>query len=913
MSEGANRIFLRKNPLVEKELLKRLKRGDTTIELAEYLKTTKWPGSIEPSSVSAFIQKTYPTENMQLLLDAGYTESEIKKMTPAKRTGLKDSIRTYRKVLIPHLKKYDGTIESLVVEGVRDNKDIDYQLKKFRKETEPKILKLLKKELGNPEFKPKIAQNQLNKLVESGGSGDIRIDRSLTSNLLREQTKPVNVALNWIGDNASKLKYGKAGGLELFIKDYETKFGKLGKDPIFTRGSEGDNIRTPLTNVNKIKSFSKEDAAEIFSFKKGFSEEEIFKAALAQNNKSVQKRLIDAFRLASQNRSYYADLGIGALLKDLGKNKTNILGEFKIADDVKMGGSQEYGGVGGGILRRSLNALNITPKQLSDYQFIRKPLTTLDEIINSLSRKDADGSYIRDKYGLTSKDAKFVQQNFQKIEAGRKSLNSWLKESEKILGKNLFRNTLGPVNFEHSIAKGLGSAYKYLPRDYLLRGQYTPEAFNLAKRDVFDKPLMNLMQKFTETGEGEQKIKNLIRDFNKATNDYAGDLVFEDGKLKMLTDKANINKYDAIVGNPNLSVQEYLNTSQLGRRLKQFAPTSKSGSIEKLIKGGENIAEQLYQNPQVLKAVKLNLINYAKDNTDNVCEVVFGIGKATGGVAGGGCAKQMEFAFDNAPEQTLNQISQTNSPKLKTFAQRALSLFPKLGTPGKIAAGAVAGAATIGALTYNRELGEFVNPLNDDKASQGTLTDWIKDNPVKTVAGTSIGFSAQEIPGTYKKARELGRGRTRSALGITGALKPVLTTFGTPAMTALFEVPFGAKRLEEGETMTEILTDPLGPALGLSFMEPLTRSAGVIRGGEAGIMGGIKRAFNPLDFSNLGKARPGLTSTILRMGLSPLAIRAISKLGPWGMAAGVGLGALSQYQKYQNQEGMIYNFFNKDE
>ena len=40
MSEGANRIFLRENPLVEKELLKRLKRGDTTIELAEYLKTT---------------------------------------------------------------------------------------------------------------------------------------------------------------------------------------------------------------------------------------------------------------------------------------------------------------------------------------------------------------------------------------------------------------------------------------------------------------------------------------------------------------------------------------------------------------------------------------------------------------------------------------------------------------------------------------------------------------------------------------------------------------------------------------------------------------------------------------------------------------------------------------------------------
>jgi len=315
-----------------------------------------------------------------------------------------------------------------------------------------------------------------------------------------------------------------------------------------------------------------------------------------------------------------------------------------------------------------------------------------------------------------------------------------------------------------------------------------------------------------------------------------------------------------------------------------------------------------YGFDQFKNIIRQNIISQAEKGGP-ICSI---FGKASGGTVGGGCARQMEFAFDNAPEQTLNDIGKVNDPKLKTFAQRALSLFPKLGTPGKIAAGVTAGAATLGALTYNPQLGEFVNPLNDDKASQGTLTDWIKENPVKTVAGTSIGFSAQEIPGAYKKARELGRGRTRSALGITGALKPVLTTFGTPAMTALFEVPFGAKRLEEGETMTEVLTDPLGPALGLTFMEPLSRGAGVIRGGAApGIMGGIKRAFNPFDLSNVGSARPGLTSKILRMGLSPRVIAGISRLGPYGMLAGAGLAAFDQYQKYQNEEGMLYNLLNE--
>ena len=345
--------------------------------------------------------------------------------------------------------------------------------------------------------------------------------------------------------------------------------------------------------------------------------------------------------------------------------------------------------------------------------------------------------------------------------------------------------------------------------------------------------------------------------------------------------------------------------------LKRFAPQDLKGSgyLQAMRTVGEKGTGQSQQITAIIKKGMQGAIDAADTNENNICSI---FGMQSGGVAGGSCRRQMELALNDAPEQTLNEVAKVGSPKVKSLVQRALSVFPKLGTPGKIAAGVTAGAATIGALTYNRELGEFVNPLNDDKASQGTLTEWIKENPVKTVAGTSIGFSAQEIPGAYKKARELGRGRTRSALGITGALKPVLTTFGTPAMTALFEVPFGAKRLEEGETMTEVLTDPLGPALGLTFMEPLSRGAGVIRGGAApGIMGGIKRAFNPFDLSNVGSARPGLTSKILRMGLSPRVIAGISRLGPYGMLAGAGLAAFDQYQKYQNEEGMLYNLLNE--
>ena len=345
--------------------------------------------------------------------------------------------------------------------------------------------------------------------------------------------------------------------------------------------------------------------------------------------------------------------------------------------------------------------------------------------------------------------------------------------------------------------------------------------------------------------------------------------------------------------------------------LKRFGPKDLEGSgyLHAMKTVGEKGTNQSQQITKIIEKGMQAALDDADTNKNNICSI---FGMQSGGVAGGSCRRQMELALNDAPEQTLNEVVKVGSPKVKSLVQRALSVFPKLGTPGKIAAGAVAGAGAIGALTYNRELGEFVNPLNDDKANQGTLTEWIKENPVKTVAGTSLGFSAQEIPGAYKKARELGRGRTRSALGITGALKPVLTTFGTPAMTTLFEVPFAAKRLEEGETMTDVLTDPLGPALGLTFMEPLSRGAGVIRDAPKRTMAeGLRNYFN---LQNVGTARPGMTSKFLRMGMSPRMIAGASRfLGLPGLALSLGLTGYDAYKNYQNQEGMIYNFFNRDE
>ena len=310
--------------------------------------------------------------------------------------------------------------------------------------------------------------------------------------------------------------------------------------------------------------------------------------------------------------------------------------------------------------------------------------------------------------------------------------------------------------------------------------------------------------------------------------------------------------------------------------------------------------------------IKQNVISRATNNDNNICEVVFGVkGQANGGPVGGGCAKQMELEFDKAPEQTLNKIAQSSDSTLKGFAQRSLSLFPKLGTVGKIATVAAGTGLALSGLRFNPEKGEIVTTDNDQKADQNQILQYVKDNPLKVTAGSSLGFAAQEVPGAYKAARDLGRGRVRSTLGISGAIRPVLTTFGTPLITGLYEGAIGAKRLDEGETMTDILTDPVGPALGLTLMEPLSKLSGVVRDAPKRTM--LEGARNYFNLSNVGQARPGLTGQILRMGLSPRMIAGASRfLGLPGIALGAGLAGYDAYKNYQNQEGMIYNLFNKD-
>ena len=171
---------------------------------------------------------------------------------------------------------------------------------------------------------------------------------------------------------------------------------------------------------------------------------------------------------------------------------------------------------------------------------------------------------------------------------------------------------------------------------------------------------------------------------------------------------------------------------------------------------------------------------------------------------------------------------------------------------------------------YNDITGAMVNTANGEKATAADMKKFEVDNPLKTVAGTEDAFKPIE----------------KSMLKTVGR---TLAKIGAPLPTALIDGYFVGKQVSEDKPAAEIAKDPLN-WLGLATMSSLTKA------------GGLTKA---------GAAAPGTMSSILRMGMSPGLIRGVSRFaGLPGLAISTAMTAYDQYNKYKNEEGLIYNLFN---
>ena len=203
-----------------------------------------------------------------------------------------------------------------------------------------------------------------------------------------------------------------------------------------------------------------------------------------------------------------------------------------------------------------------------------------------------------------------------------------------------------------------------------------------------------------------------------------------------------------------------------------------------------------------------------------------------------------------APRYKLNQLEKSGRMKSK------LNLLGEIENPA-------------GTLIYDSTIGGFIDPADPTKlVSQEQIKTWAQDNPMEV----RVGEEPLKVATNKSVLKNVGR---------------TLATIGAPLPTALIDGYFINEQVKEGKGTAEIASNPLN-WLGLATMSTLSDISGV--------------------------SKPGKLNAALRLGLNPGTIRGISRFaGLPGLAVSTAMTAYDQYKKYQNEEGFIYNLFNKEE
>ena len=429
-------------------------------------------------------------------------------------------------------------------------------------------------------------------------------------------------------------------------------------------------------------------------------------------------------------------------------------------------------------------------------------------------------------------------------------------------------------------------------------------------------------------------VQNKFWNNEVAFRDANRELRVIDSNLKRIFDSAkDETEQKKVIGSFTKQVQKlpgginyFFNDQNLGN----VSPTSES-----ILKA----ASKTYKDPIFTKAINklvssANFKSLVKGGAlpSVAAAGLYGINKIAGdsNISFVGTANASEFEKQKANElqtaQTDEQVAQTYDeyPELENvYASSTVSDAPYATTPKPQVtpitqvADAASAAKFADELIYDDVRKIFVK--KDDptvKANQSDVLYWIADNPITESPITSIGVSgaALSVPGakeTFEAARKAEKGILKSTASVLGK---GLLRLGAPGPTALLEIPFLAKQIQEGESAYDILSNPLN-YLGPAFIETLSTKAGALKAGEKvaerGILGGIADSLKFKGVRTPAKVSPGLLNTILRLGLPARAIAGIQSGGVYGLIGATALTAGELAYKYS--QGELDDLFSSEE
>ena len=248
---------------------------------------------------------------------------------------------------------------------------------------------------------------------------------------------------------------------------------------------------------------------------------------------------------------------------------------------------------------------------------------------------------------------------------------------------------------------------------------------------------------------------------------------------------------------------------------------------------------------------------------------------------------------DEAQVPKLTQLDDSTPllGKLKNAATGFLGFAKKGGKYGAIAAGGAAAAGLVKTFmnddpsTYlsdenqqkNMLIEMVTNPIDETPEESPAILDY----QLPTLGAVT---AAGMVPGgkrLYDVRRRGGpnlkpAGPVRSALGLKGVLGKGLAATATPLGLAALEPLHIAGQVAQGDSLTDIATNPWN-YLGPTFASGLTKEA--------------------------TKFASPTAAKIMRMGMSPTALRGLSRFGGYGLAASLGIQGLQKFDDWRNKRG----------
>jgi len=443
---------------------------------------------------------------------------------------------------------------------------------------------------------------------------------------------------------------------------------------------------------------------------------------------------------------------------------------------------------------------------------------------------------------------------------------------------NLFKSQ--SMVLEHANPQAFAKTESFFPKNFRLKAQYAPSAFNQLKNINFDQEFVKLSSRYNNETDSvfkkdlENKIKEHVKKFNDKTKvkgvGYLDDLDISFGKDKVrVTDKA---KLISDLTDRDTIQQVLKNTEHSNQYLKNYPdakvklnPTAKGTYPVKDLQLEVPTLKEVSKNPNLTKFF-INAKTNARAGGD-ICKLPIVMNQANGGRALQ-CVDAVNDALEKDPKRLAQEINKSNAGgsfnKIKNSSTKFLTalkenpniLKGRFGTLAALGVGTIAAGVGAGALVKQFRNDDPSTYLTNDSQMEGMIIADVEDkgkevddnilldNQFKLELAGAAGLTAPIAKGVYQTARGVGeagplpegRGRFMSALGLNkGVLGKGLWALGAPAIAIPSTIGYIAQDVREGKDAGEIATNPLN-YLGAAFMNPAVKALGKA-GASRGLLG----------------------------------------------------------------------------